>query len=296
MARTPHIDNLARHGVLIENMLCTLALCSPSRASILTGQYPHQHGVQGLNGQLRVGTPTLATTLKAVGYETALYGKWHLKSRPEGFDNFEILTGQGAYENPTFLTDWSWISANQPSKYRKNVESTGHGADIITRKAIEWLRRRDTYINASNSTSNSSGVGDNADLPIVTGDGDGEGEGDGGRDTRGLSDESGADQSSKDEFRDRRGAPWLLLVHFKETHEEWRYALRHAPFLSTRMAVPEPPTLAASLNTSGPLGSLGAVWPLTRLGEKMVASHFTLMSSSHASNTLLSSSWCASAL
>ena len=93
---TPHMDRLAREGMIFHNSFCTNSICGPSRAVILTGKYSH------LNGFFRNGrTPfdgsqqTFPKLLRKVGYETAMVGKWHLKSVPTGYAYFDVLIGQG---------------------------------------------------------------------------------------------------------------------------------------------------------------------------------------------------------
>ena len=76
---TPNIDRLAKEGMLFENAFCTNSICTPSRASIMTGQYGHANGVHDLSGFLKKENQHLALELKELGYQTAMVGKWHLK-------------------------------------------------------------------------------------------------------------------------------------------------------------------------------------------------------------------------
>src|SRR3954453_4363794 len=101
-ARTPHIDRLAAEGVLFKNFFVTTPLCSPSRASFLTGLYPHAHRI--INND-RIGLDAISHTLvtfprmpRESGYETAFVGKWHMgsdDSRRPGFDHWVSFKGQG---------------------------------------------------------------------------------------------------------------------------------------------------------------------------------------------------------
>ncbi len=127
---TPNIDALAARGMLFERSFCTNSICGPSRAVILTGLHSHKNGFMK-NGDLFDGTQTtFPGLLQQAGYQTAIVGKWHLKSEPQGFDHWEILPGQGDYYNPVFLS-----AGNQKTTV------SGHCTDIVTDKAIDWLQR-----------------------------------------------------------------------------------------------------------------------------------------------------------
>ena len=96
-AKTPAIDRLANEGMRFDNFVCANSICSPSRASILTGQYSHKNGVTGLGGAINDDSPQYPEQLKEVGYETFLVGKWHLKSLPKGYEKYMVVKGQGKY-------------------------------------------------------------------------------------------------------------------------------------------------------------------------------------------------------
>jgi arylsulfatase A-like enzyme len=135
-APTKNIDRLREEGALMENCFCTNSICVPSRASILTGQYSHINGAKTLADSLSPETDNAAKHMKAAGYKTALFGKWHLKERPAGFDLFNVLRGQGRYRNPLLydnLMDWEGDGR----------EYEGHSTDVITDLSLDWLQKQD---------------------------------------------------------------------------------------------------------------------------------------------------------
>src|SRR4051794_23007323 len=100
VVKTPNLDKLAKRGMLFKSSLVTNSICTPCRASILTGQYSHKNGVYTLDDSLAKSTTHIGHLLRKLGYATVLIGKWHLLTDPTGFDYWNILPGQGVYINP----------------------------------------------------------------------------------------------------------------------------------------------------------------------------------------------------
>ncbi|MFL3656280.1 MAG: sulfatase [Halioglobus sp.] len=141
---TPTIDQLAAEGMRFTNVFCNNSICSPSRASILTGQYSHKNGVPNLNGSISEDSPQLAVGLKKAGYQTAVFGKWHLTSRPTGFDTYKVTRGQGSWFDPVFYTqNGQWYGSRKKRETVPGEKHTGYCSDIYTDQALAWLKARD---------------------------------------------------------------------------------------------------------------------------------------------------------
>jgi arylsulfatase A-like enzyme len=132
---TPHLDRIAANGMRLDNCFCTNSICTPSRASILTGTYNHVNGVTTLATPIQNRMVTYNRILGSQGYQTAIFGKWHLGEgrdhQPGGFDAWRVVPGQGRYHNPIF------IDADGKREYE------GYATDLITDFSLEWLRERD---------------------------------------------------------------------------------------------------------------------------------------------------------
>ena len=126
--RTPSIDRIAAEGMRFESCFCTNGICAPSRAVILTGKHSHLNGVRDNAVSFDGGQTTFPKLLQAAGYETALLGKWHLKSDPTGFDHWTILPGQGEYYNPDLIEQG--VPTRRP----------GYVTDILTDLAVDYLK------------------------------------------------------------------------------------------------------------------------------------------------------------
>ncbi|MEL6673286.1 MAG: sulfatase [Bacteroidota bacterium] len=133
---TSNIRQLAREGVRLDGLYCTNSICVPSRASILTGQYSHVNQVYTLSDSLATDRRHLGHLMQDAGYQTALIGKWHLRSQPQGFDFFRVLPGQGRYQNPILKSigqEWKAPGDTFP----------GYSADVIGAESLRWLEQRD---------------------------------------------------------------------------------------------------------------------------------------------------------
>jgi len=131
---TPTLDKLAAQGMRFDRVFCTNSICTPSRASIITGQYPQTNGVLDLDGRIAPGNQHLAREMKQAGYDTAMIGKWHLKEEPAAFDYYCVLPGQGKYLDPDFRVRGA-------GPWPQNVmRKKGHSSDVIADLAMEWLK------------------------------------------------------------------------------------------------------------------------------------------------------------
>ncbi len=134
---TPVIDQLAREGMILTNVYCNNSICVPSRASILTGQYPQTNQVLDLSGRLAPEKQYLPQIMNELGYQTAMVGKWHLREEPATFDYYCVLPDQGDYFDPVFRVrgEKEWT--------QNTIQRFGHSTDIITDISLEWLKDRD---------------------------------------------------------------------------------------------------------------------------------------------------------
>ncbi len=131
--KTPNIDRLAAEGVRFRNAFCTTSLCSPSRASILSGLYAHSHKVVNNFTEFPASLPSFPRALQAAGYETAYIGKWHMgednDAKRPGFDYFATHKGQGKYYGTEFNIDGA-----------REVRP-GYYTHVVTDLAVDWLKR-----------------------------------------------------------------------------------------------------------------------------------------------------------
>lgn len=127
---TPNLDRIAEEGMLFENCFVTNSICGPSRAVILTGKYSHLNGFERNGRTFDSSQQTVAKLLQEAGYQTAMIGKWHLRSEPTGFDYWHVLIGQGPYYNPPMKTP------------EGVVRHEGYTTDVITDVTLDYLKSK----------------------------------------------------------------------------------------------------------------------------------------------------------
>jgi arylsulfatase A-like enzyme len=144
--KTPGLDRLANEGMRFDHALTPNSFCTPSRAVALTGKYSHKNGVTHLNQPFDGSQQTFPKLLQAAGYETSIFGKWHLLSRPTGFDHYCLMKMQGVPMNPSvFEPQHAWIpwSPKDPkSAFKGGRKLHGFNNDVITDEALIWLKER----------------------------------------------------------------------------------------------------------------------------------------------------------
>jgi arylsulfatase A-like enzyme len=132
LIQTPNIDRIGREGIRFADAFVTNSICAPSRAVLLTGKYSHINGLRDNRDRFDGSQVTFPKLLQQSGYQTAIIGKWHLKTAPTGFHHWNVLIDQGDYYNPTMILNGD------------TVNYTGYTTDVITDLSIEHLEKRDT--------------------------------------------------------------------------------------------------------------------------------------------------------
>ena len=136
--KTPGMDKMAKEGACFKNTFVTTALCSPSRASILTGQYSHEHTIVDNVAPEPSNLIYFPQYLQKAGYQTSFFGKWHMGNDDDkprkGFNHWESFKGQGVYYNPELNVNGKQV------QYKDSTYIT----DLLTEHAIDWLKKRET--------------------------------------------------------------------------------------------------------------------------------------------------------
>ncbi len=132
--KTPHMDRLASEGIRFANAFATTSLCSPSRASLLSGLYAHSHGVKNNFTEYPEALESYPRRLREEGYQTAYFGKWHMgenndNPRP-GFDKWMSHRGQGLYNDTEFNIDG------------RREKIPGYYTHVVTEAAAKWIGER----------------------------------------------------------------------------------------------------------------------------------------------------------
>ncbi|HEX6432457.1 MAG TPA: sulfatase [Niastella sp.] len=133
LIQTPSLDRIANEGIRFTRCFVGNSICSPARATLLTGQHSHKNGLKDNYTLFDSSRSIMPKLLQQAGYETAVIGKWHLHWYPTGFDYWKILPGQGLYVEPRFIT-----------MKGDTITVNGYATDVITNEAIDWLKHRNT--------------------------------------------------------------------------------------------------------------------------------------------------------
>ena len=128
--KTPNIDSLAEDGAIFTRNYCANSLCAPSRACILTGLHSHKNGLRDNGDRFDGNQQTFPKILQKNGYTTAIFGKWHLKTDPTGFDKWMVYPGQGSYYNPDYRTP----------EGKKRIE--GYSVELTTDFALDFIKEQ----------------------------------------------------------------------------------------------------------------------------------------------------------
>lgn len=130
---TPHLDRIAKDGMLFNHCYVTNSICTPSRAAILTGMHNHVNDVMTLNSKINKRLPNVAKAMRTGGYATGMFGKWHLGEgkphEPTGFDEWAVIPGQGEYWDPAFIGEGGM----------RNIP--GYATDIITDMSLDFIKK-----------------------------------------------------------------------------------------------------------------------------------------------------------
>lgn len=232
VAKTPNIDRIAAEGARLVNCFCTNSICVPSRATILTGQYSHVNGVYTLADEIDPKKQNVAKILQAAGYQTALFGKWHLGTEPTGFDHWNILPGQGRYHDPVMREK---PPEKNPGKAEKPDTKTDDQKDSDPNQPID----PNAVIDPNQVSKSEKQKGNDKE------------EGPGTKTHEGFSTDVITDLSLEWLRKRDKNKPFFLMTHFKNPHGPWHFAKRHAEMYKD-VEIPEPESLWENLKHRSP--------------------------------------------
>lgn len=232
VAETPNIDRIAAEGARLVNCFCTNSICVPSRATILTGQYSHVNGVYTLEDGIDPEKQNVAKILQSAGYQTALFGKWHLKTDPTGFDHWNILPGQGRYHDPIMREK---PPEKNPDQAEKPDTKTDDQKDSDPNQPID----PNAVIDPNQVSKSEKQKGNDKE------------EGPGTKTHEGFSTDVITDLSLEWLRKRDKNKPFFLMTHFKNPHAPWHFAKRHAEMYKD-VEIPEPESLWENLKHRSP--------------------------------------------
>ena len=136
--KTPNIDRIAGQGMRFNHMTASISVCCPSRAVLLTGKYSHANGVLTNRCKFDGSQQTFPKLLRKAGYETAIIGKWHLKTKPTGFDYYNLMSAHGNFKDCRLKE----IGKPWEDGHLGGVVHKGYLTDVLTDISIKWLKNR----------------------------------------------------------------------------------------------------------------------------------------------------------
>jgi len=252
VAKTPNIDRIAAEGARLVNCFCTNSICVPSRATILTGQYSHVNRVYTLADKLDPDRQNVAKKLRAAGYQTAIIGKWHLKTEPTGFDYWNILPGQGKYHNPVMREKAPEEDLDKQSSAEKLIDPNqpGDPNQVIDHNAANDPNHTSDPNEISPPDPNRPPDPNEASTPDKEKE-HGKKDNPGFKKHEGFSTDIITDLSLKWLRRRDKNKPFFLMTHFKSPHAPWDFAERHSE-LYKDVEIPEPESLWENLKHRSP--------------------------------------------
>jgi len=238
VAKTANIDRIAAEGARLVNCFCTNSICVPSRATILTGQYSHVNGVYTLADELDPNKQNVAKMLQAGGYQTAIFGKWHLKTDPTGFDHWNILPGQGRYHNPVMREKPPEKDTDQAKKTDTKTDADKNNEPNQVSDPNQISDPNQPVDPDNVSKPQQENAAEKKEKPKT-------------ETHEGFSTDVITDLSLEWLRKRDKKKPFFLMTHFKNSHGPWHFAERHAE-LYKDVEIPEPESLWEDLEHRSP--------------------------------------------